>query len=125
MIKTTVRRIVCIIFNPFLADAAFTLHYTFLQDVTSMRSSLFTNFCYFHILYEQIGLSYYKTKSLDRDSLEIPVFSVKAHCKWRSSLQMATSSMTHLHYFHDFFHILLLINAADTKKRHSVLKSVT
>ena len=54
--------------NPFFPDAASMLYYTFLLDVASLRSSLFTNSHCFDSLYGQIGLSHDKTKFPDRKS---------------------------------------------------------
>ena len=104
-------------FNPFLPDAASTLHYPFLPDVASMRSLLFTNYCCFDSLYGQNGLSHDKTKFPDR---KFPGFPVLVN---QASLQMATSNMTHRQYFHVIFHVLWLILAANTKTVHGIAKT--
>ena len=79
----------CVLFNPFLPDAASTLHCPFLPDVASMRSSLFTNYRCFDCFYGQNGLSRDETKFLDR---KFPGFLVLVS---EASLQMATPNMTH------------------------------
>ena len=93
------------------------LHYPFLPDVESMRSSLFTNCHCFDSLYGQIGVSHDHTKFPDRKFLGFPVLANQA------LLQMATSKMTHRQYFHVIFHVLWLILTADTTTMHGVAKT--
>ena len=78
------------------------LHYPFLLDVASMRSSLFTNYRCFDNLYGQIGLSHDETKFPDS---KFPGILVLVN---QTSLQMGTSSITHRQYFHVIFHVLQL-----------------
>ena len=95
--------------NPFLPDAASTLHYPFLPDVASMRSSLFTDYICFDSLYGQIGLSHDETKFPDS---KFPGFPVLVN---QASLQMLTSNMTHCQYFH----VILSCFAAHIRCRYN------
>ena len=95
------------------------LHYPFLPDVASTRSSLFTNYRCFDTLYGQNGLSHEETKFPDR---KFPGFPVLVN---QASLQMTTSNMTHRQYFHVIFHVYQLILAADTTNVHGITKQIT
>ena len=58
-----------------------------------------------------------KTKFPDR---KFPGFPVLVN---QTSLQMATSNMTHRQYFHEIFHVLWLIFAANTTTLHGIAKT--
>ena len=60
-----------------------------------------------------------KTKYKDRNSWESRSLSIKPYCKWPSS------SMTDCHYFHERFHILLLILEAKTTNKHGISKNIS
>ena len=54
-----------------------------------------------------------------RESPGIPVFGKQA------SLQLVTSSMTDCQYFHENFHILLLVQATDATNIHGTSKKIS